>query len=158
MSTSLGGINVSFGLDLDKFRKGVENLQKTVKALPNTLRGIKLDAAIKGNPFKKVDEYIDKSRDLTKDVFTEWKKGIKSVDGEFNKFAENSRRNAERLTASFQRIGRQKATVLPEPVSACPTTSLPLIISGIHLSWMRVSSSNPCSIVFSIICLLILSS
>jgi len=39
-------------------------------------------------------------------------------------------------------IGRQNASVFPEPVSACPTTSFPLIISGQHFSCIMVSSSN----------------
>ena len=50
----------------------------------------------------------------------------------------------------FSSIGKQNAIVFPDPVSACPTTSFNLMISGIHFSCIGVSCSNPCLFVCSI--------
>ncbi len=39
--------------------------------------------------------------------------------------------------------GNENATVFPEPVFACPMTSLPFISGPMALSWMGVGFLNP---------------
>lgn len=45
--------------------------------------------------------------------------------------------------ASFWRIGRAKAAVLPLPVCAVPSTSLPARMAGMHPFWTSVGLTMP---------------
>ena len=50
---------------------------------------------------------------------------------------------AARAASTRSIAGMQNAAVLPEPVSDCPTTSRPAIISGIAAAWIGAASVNP---------------
>ena len=107
MPANIGGVNVRVGVDLSKVDKGLKEATKHVKTFRDSLSKIRLEKAIKGNPFEATDKYLKASSKLINNVFSQWGNAVSRVDVQMDRFAKRSEKNATILTTAWGKIANK---------------------------------------------------
>ena len=102
--TQIAGINIGIGVDLSRVADGLKRAEKAMDNFAAKLNSIRIEAAIKGDPFKSTKEYMNEASNKLQKVFEVWASGITSFDKALSKSAEKSRNSVEKIHEQLLRI------------------------------------------------------
>jgi len=103
MSVSVGGVNVSLGLDGTQLNAGIEAASKRIQNFMNEMNKIRLQGLVKGDPFADTKKHITETRAQLQSIFSEWVGLIGDVDKSTNRFASASARNLDKVNKAWQK-------------------------------------------------------
>jgi len=103
---SVGGINIRVGVGLESFARGLKKGESLLLDFQRKMAKIRLDKAIKGNPFEETNNYMKEARgELTK-TYDEWGKLITGVGNNMDKFASKSKKTTEDIIKQYDKMKR----------------------------------------------------
>ena len=109
MAVSVGGINIQIGINTGRVIAGLKQVSTEVTKFESKLNRIKLEGAIKGDPFSAIKKHF-KTADNTLDrVFQEWSKDVTGVSKKFDGLETASRNVTTKVMKQWDRLGSKLA-------------------------------------------------
>ena len=99
---NIGGINVSVGIDVSGVKKGVDDVQKHLKAFQEKIGKIRLDTMLKGDTFANINRAITTSQKVLQSTFNLWKSDIHDVDHSYRKLTESTITNTSKMIVKYE--------------------------------------------------------
>ena len=87
MTVQVGGVTIGIGVNVANFQQGIKSVYKQLASFQTTLKNIRLENAIKGDPFKQTRDYFKATESALNKVFKSWSKGITYVGDNTNMWA-----------------------------------------------------------------------
>jgi len=91
MTLRVGGINIGIGIDGTNLIEGLELAQNQLAVFKRTMTSIRLEAAIKGDPFSATKRYFKEAKKELNSVFTDFSKFVTYNTKDLDKYAERNR-------------------------------------------------------------------
>lgn len=104
MPTGIGGVNVRFGFDLGYLRSGIQEARAEIQKFHKNLTDIKLEAIIKGDPFRQTRNYLKAIRSEINDVFSDWRKTVTQANFAMGEGLPESKKRVDSLIQSWVKL------------------------------------------------------
>jgi len=109
---TIGGINVTFGVDISKVEEGIRNMTASIKEFERKVNNIGIEGIVKGDPFKKTTKFLNAARENVDDVFKAWVSSSEvGVEG-LNKAEQRVREIVTKLIADFRELSTAPKNLL----------------------------------------------
>ncbi|MBU0963259.1 MAG: phage tail tape measure protein, partial [Nanoarchaeota archaeon] len=114
MATQVGGVYIGVGVRTGKSLESLKNLSGAIKSFDSKIKGIQLEAAIKGDPFSLTKKHIKTTVNAFNSMFTTFKKSMDAtfsgITGErsvFGNIATDARKSLRSLMKEFEPLNKQ---------------------------------------------------
>ena len=104
---SVGGINISIGADASRAQAGIDTLKKELADLKGTLGGLRLEGAIKGDPFSTVKQSFVLMRKSLDETFNKWRTDLGLVSKSNSDMVAKTEARLKSLANSYKYTAKQ---------------------------------------------------
>ena len=103
----IGGINVSFGVDLSRFSEGIRDAENRLQSFHKAVGRIGLEGIVTGDPFSKTKKFFKEAENTVRKVMDSWLEATDNTTGGLNKFEKNTRKIVAKLIQDFENLNRK---------------------------------------------------
>ena len=107
MTVQVGGINIAVGATTKQAQLAFKVMSDQLRDFQTNMKNIRLEGAIKGNPFSAVQGYMKASSSELTSIFNQWKTGIQYVKEEMGILAETSRMKMQQIIKTYEEAKRK---------------------------------------------------
>ena len=111
MPLTIGGIQLSMGMDISQVMKGANEVEGMLKGFKQRLTAITLEGIVKGNPFLNQANHLKEMSKLLNKVFKNWAMNVTGVDSRIEKSAQNHKVHITKIVQEYERLVERVQTL-----------------------------------------------